>query len=242
MSDYYEQVTVEPFIPAQQVSDLERTLLEGFGFDCETLQDENGGSLLYFFTEDGIRSACWLEDIPDLDNDDSELAVSLRPWAKQAERIAAWDGFEILSEVIDWRDLFQGILRKPQGLGEETIDEIVIQAACWCSKASPGAPGGWVARITRQAVQEGGVYSLLEQFRRETPVPDSFINYLVAQGIDPFQLDEEVHDLKSREVSVINNGGLQTQVAYLLAQGVTTSHLCNLLGVAPFEAEGPING
>lgn len=190
MSDYYEQVTVEPFIPAQRVSKLEKVLLEGFGFNCEVLQDENGRSLLYLFAEDGIRPACWLEDIPDLDGDDSELAASLQSWAKQAER-TAWDVFEIPPEVIDWRDLFQAILRKPQDLGEEAVYEIVVKAACWCSKASPGAPSGWVVRITRHAVQEGSIHSLLEQFRRETPVPDGFICNL--PGVAPFEAEGSAH-------------------------------------------------
>ena len=40
-----------------------------------------------------------------------------------------------------------------------------------------------------------------------------------AQGIDEHDLDEVVHDLKSKEASEVNNGGVFSQVEFLLDQG-----------------------
>ena len=42
------------------------------------------------------------------------------------------------------------------------------------------------------------------------------IKQLEAAGVEPHELDELVHEAKSREASAINNGGLTEQVEYLV--------------------------
>lgn len=47
------------------------------------------------------------------------------------------------------------------------IPEVVIEGAFTCDKLRPGEFGGFIIRITKDNIQEGGTGSLLEQFRQE---------------------------------------------------------------------------
>ena len=44
-------------------------------------------------------------------------------------------------------------------------------------------------------------------------------------------LDELVHDTASLVASDTNNGGIEEQLRYLLAEGVEASHICAVLGI-----------
>jgi len=46
--------------------------------------------------------------------------------------------------------------------------------------------------------------------------PDDIINILFEAGVDSEDLDELIHDFKSSEAADINNGGLDSQVLYLV--------------------------
>ena len=62
----------------------------------------------------------------------------------------------------------------------------------------------------------------------ESPV-DKVVALLEGDGVEPEALDEIVHDLKSREASGINNGGLRDQVEYILESGISLDELQGML-------------
>lgn len=57
------------------------------------------------------------------------------------------------------------------------------------------------------------------------PVAVKIIAALDAKGVEPEDLDDLVHDLKAEEAADINNGGLTSQVEYLLSAGLTVEQI-----------------
>jgi hypothetical protein len=63
------------------------------------------------------------------------------------------------------------------------------------------------------------------------PPPDPMVERLTAAGIDNEDLDGLVLDLKTEEATVINNGGMERQVEYLVCRLGSIEEILNVFGV-----------
>ncbi len=172
MANHYEEATVAPFIPGDMVTELEKTLLRGFGFEYES-SDSNGVEELYFYA-DTSTSEEFNDDLPPLtlagEQDDAELVASLKRYY-QSRGIdptqGQVEGDSFHDELpVNWTSLFQGISRRMQGDDPKPVP-ISVEAAFYCDKMRPGEFGGWVSVITADQVKSGSTKSLLSSFLRE---------------------------------------------------------------------------
>ena len=53
----------------------------------------------------------------------------------------------------------------------------------------------------------------------------SIVKYLEGRGFDASNLDDVVHDCKGEEAASINNGGMESQVEYLLSCGLEPDNM-----------------
>jgi len=62
---------------------------------------------------------------------------------------------------------------------------------------------------------------------------EKFTAFLERKGWDSSDLDELVHDIKSREGAGINNGGIMEQVTYLMESGMSAAEIWKQMSKAP---------
>jgi len=113
----------------------------------------------------------------------------------------------------------------------ETAKGVVRNSTAFaCVGASPLITDGRIFAVASEEEYLGSAYEAPEHDRKQlaTTIVDSLEDY----GVLAENLDDEVHDLKSREGSAINNSDLQGQVEYLLEQGYTEVQILHATGKA----------
>ena len=143
MSDNYFQVTVQPLIPIDFLTEKEIRFLEASGFTVEAEKTWQVDKYVlsgeyYLFAGESLDM-------------DAELTIERLEYDGEE----GWDGYSVAS-------ILQNVIRRSNG----TIPEIILKGAYTCSKMAPNQFGGYCCRITKNFVQEGGTSQLIEWFRK----------------------------------------------------------------------------
>ncbi|WP_019584221.1 hypothetical protein [Thioalkalivibrio sp. ALE16] len=178
MSNNYETTTVLQDIPKRLLNPLDQKILEGMGVGIE--EQPNGS--YYLFLEDG-DSNFWViepdeldvirklidENYPDLESAPGWMArvgEVLQGYPETLEQGDRWPEIDFPEIGIDWRDVLQSILSKPENTGPDRLDCIEAKAAYWCDKTRRNEFGGHVTRITRESIDVIGIDHVLEFMRK----------------------------------------------------------------------------
>jgi len=176
MANNYEQSTVNPTLPKLLFTELELLTLVALGMQHEPSNDDH----LYFYSED----PSWGNDIEvkqTMLNDKSNFVVKQYLDYIEANNKSHNPGGTLTFDfnIEDINDdcncseceltietIFQSILEKKTC--EET--EIVIMGAFTCDKLRMDEFGGFVTRITKDAIQHNSTYQMLTEMRDQIKV------------------------------------------------------------------------
>ncbi|RTM09682.1 MAG: hypothetical protein EKK31_05420 [Hyphomicrobiales bacterium] len=204
MADYHSPTVVEPFIPQDEMTPLERLLL-GLAFDTETEPDGRvyfhswcGPSDLVTLLVDDLRAACEASREPGDSSIARHVSAQLaRIDAEQEEDPPDDVDVDLTEADSGWDRMFQDIVRR-----SATIEEIVVTTAWTCSKMRPDGFGGSVMLITAEAVLYRSTADMLEEMR-EQPQP-------------PGQEDASGHETRGRLEEVAAVAGWDSSTLLLL--------------------------
>lgn len=175
MADNYEKSTVTPTLSAALFSELELDTLMAYGVHHEPSNDNK----LYFFSEESsiggdIKISQKIYAHIQQTADDNFVAAQYLDYIKANELHdeCESDGITINLEedinidsdsetALTIESIFCSILAKE----ECKEDEIIIEGAYTCSKLRQGEFGGFVTRITKDSIQHGGTYTMLQEMR-----------------------------------------------------------------------------
>ncbi len=167
MADYRSPTVVNPVIPVENMTSLERLLLEAV-FDVEFDEDETA---MYFYSELGPNAQITV-DRDQLQTAFRESAVT--PKGTAAEHVAdlcrsSAGSDERKCQYLDidmsepvWPSILQDIVRRAQ-----TINEIVVTTSYTCSRMRPDGFGGAVMLITADTIARNSTSRMIEGLRAE---------------------------------------------------------------------------
>ena len=165
MADYFTPTVIQPAIPANDITPLERLLLSHIFYA------EPDGDGLYFCADEGPADMIWL----DRSLLEAALAQSTAAAESTATSVVAGqlaqvpaDNVEIELDFSDrsWESIFQDIVRR-----SKTLRYVTIVSAFTCSKMRPDGFGGMAVVITPTAVMGKSTSDIIEGFLAEAP-PD----------------------------------------------------------------------
>lgn len=162
MADYYIRTVVQPAIPLDAMTALERSLL------CEIFEHETEEAGLYVYSSDGTNDMPTLtvEEVRDAliaDGErysESRAAVIVR--ALLAEASADQDEIMIDITVSGWEIIFQDIVRR-----WEALDHVVAISSYTCSRMRPDGFGGLAIVITADAIRSKDTNDLIADMLME---------------------------------------------------------------------------
>jgi hypothetical protein len=166
MADYYTQTVIQPSIPIEDMTPLERLLLENIFEHAEDLEG------IYFFASENINTSLII-DRHELDiaicASKPHLSLFLQVIAEQVEdQDAAAQEVELdLSGDWSWEALFQDII-----IRSETLEYITAISSFTASKMRPDAFGGIAVLITAEAIRGKSTNDVIDDFMNEANVGD----------------------------------------------------------------------
>ena len=163
MADYFSPTVIQPTIPIDDITPLERLLLSHIF--CAEPDDEG----LYFSADQGPSDMVWLDRGPL----ETALAQSIPSTVttfvtEQLARIPA-DNAEIELDCSDmvWESIFQDIVRR-----SASLRYVTAVSAFTCSKMRPDGFGGMAVLITASNVMGKSTSDIIGDFLQEA-VPDA---------------------------------------------------------------------
>jgi hypothetical protein len=205
MTDYYSPTVVDPFLPVDDITPLERLIL-GLSYD----EEPAGPGLVYFHSWCGPSGVVSVgagalkqaleasRDTAGVINDHVARYLAEHDSSDEPNPV---DDIEIdLTGPEDFNDLmFRDIVRR-----SSTIEEIVITQAFTCTKMRIDGFGGAVIRITAEAIQYRSTHGMLEEMRVvQTPSPALFP-------------DTSGHETRSRLEALAGEAGWDSYTLLLL--------------------------
>jgi len=161
MADYLTPTVIQPAIPANDITPLERLLLS------HIFCAEPDGDGLYFCADEGPADMIWIDRSPleaalaqsTAAADNTATAVVSR----QLAQVPA-DNVEIELDFSDrsWESIFQDIVRR-----SKTLRYVTAVSAFTCSKMRPDGFGGMAVVITPGAVMGKSTSDIIEDFLAE---------------------------------------------------------------------------
>lgn len=160
MADYYSQTVVQPDIPHDAMTPLERLILDQV-FESEAY---DGG--VYFFSSDGPNTCpsftrAALAHALAQSRDRESVLTNVTDDALKAA-VPDQDDITLEVKAETWESMLQDIVRRAPEL-----DYIIVQTAWTCSKMRPDGFGGAAVLITADAIKGKSTHDIIEDFMAE---------------------------------------------------------------------------
>jgi hypothetical protein len=160
MADYFSPTVIQPTIPAQDMTPLERLLLS------HIFSGEHDGEGLYFSTEEGPAAYAVLSraELAAAHAASATFTTSLNAYV--AERLPDFptdrDAIVLDLSGMSWEFIFQDIVRR-----SKSLRYVTAVSSFTCSKMRPDGFGGMAVLITATAIMGKSTNDLLEDFLAE---------------------------------------------------------------------------
>lgn len=168
MADYHSPIVVQPNIPVEDITPLERLILD-LVFDAE-----NEACGIYYHSwcgpsdvvtppVDDLRTACAASQ----EQGESSIGKHVIALLARYDADASGDPLDdidvdLTGSDTSWDQMFQDIVRR-----SAAIDEIVVTTAFTCTRMRPDGFGGSVMLITADAIRYRSTTDILEEFWNE---------------------------------------------------------------------------